>query len=304
MEDVSKEQADIVATLKARHQVLSTISLTVLQRFAQAEPEHAPHPDAYAHETHSFHTQAPPAARAPSEAARPHRAAGDDAESKAARKPRPKAQPTSTPSAHATIAKKKQVAKPKRVVTKWTPEMDRVIRKSLAKFGWACWSLIAASGKLPLQYTRKMISSRARTIGLTREMFDARKHANNTVHPPHNTDSAVGHTAHDDNVLMIPVASAANNSQHVGGASRPTIHLASPSAHTPAPRPAAPTPAPAPAALPAGRPAAAETTIAPASITAATQAAAAAFASTSVASAADLSGVRPPDRTHQASHIS
>lgn len=65
-------------------------------------------------------------------------------------------------------------AKPKRArrfVTNWTPEMDKVVRKALSKHGWGCWSKIAQSGKLPKEYNSKLIANRARSIGLTKEMF-------------------------------------------------------------------------------------------------------------------------------------
>lgn len=59
----------------------------------------------------------------------------------------------------------------RRFVTNWTPDMDKVIRKALAKTGWGSWTRIVASGKLPKEYTAKMISNRAKSIGLTKQMF-------------------------------------------------------------------------------------------------------------------------------------
>ncbi|CAN8076508.1 unnamed protein product [Agarophyton chilense] len=59
----------------------------------------------------------------------------------------------------------------KRFVSNWTPDMDKIVRKSLSKFGWGCWARIAASGKLPKEYTAKMIANRAKSIGLTKNMF-------------------------------------------------------------------------------------------------------------------------------------
>lgn len=59
----------------------------------------------------------------------------------------------------------------RRFVTNWTPEMDKVVRKALAKYGWGCWSRIAQSGKLPKEYNAKLIANRAKSIGLTKEMF-------------------------------------------------------------------------------------------------------------------------------------
>lgn len=61
----------------------------------------------------------------------------------------------------------------KRTVANWTPEMDKVVKKGLEKHGWGAWSRIAASGKLPKEYTPKMISNRATSIGLTKDKFDA-----------------------------------------------------------------------------------------------------------------------------------
>lgn len=74
---------------------------------------------------------------------------------------------------------KRPVKKTKRFVTKWTAEMDKVLRRALAKHGWGCWTLIAQSGKLPPEYSRKMISNRAKSIGLTREMYDVPVHNDN-----------------------------------------------------------------------------------------------------------------------------
>jgi len=62
--------------------------------------------------------------------------------------------------------------KGRRFVANWTPEMDKALRKLLRKFGWGSWSRIAAAGKFPKEYTAKMISNRAKSIGLTRDMFD------------------------------------------------------------------------------------------------------------------------------------
>lgn len=59
----------------------------------------------------------------------------------------------------------------RRFVTNWTPEMDKVVRKALAKHGWGCWSRIAQSRKLPKEYNAKLIANRAKSIGLTKEMF-------------------------------------------------------------------------------------------------------------------------------------
>lgn len=59
----------------------------------------------------------------------------------------------------------------RRFVTNWTPEMDKVVRKALSKHGWGCWSRIAQSGKLPKEYNAKLIANRAKSIGLTKEMF-------------------------------------------------------------------------------------------------------------------------------------
>eukprot|EP00177_Eucheuma_denticulatum_P001916 GFKZ01003425.1.p1 GENE.GFKZ01003425.1~~GFKZ01003425.1.p1 ORF type:complete len:167 (-),score=22.93 GFKZ01003425.1:701-1201(-) len=59
----------------------------------------------------------------------------------------------------------------RRFVTNWTPEMDKIVRKSLAKYGWGSWTRIASSGKLPKEYSAKLIANRARAIGLTKQMF-------------------------------------------------------------------------------------------------------------------------------------
>lgn len=61
--------------------------------------------------------------------------------------------------------------RPRRFVTNWTEAMDKIIKKSLVKFGWGCWSKIAASGKLPKEYNSKIIANRAKSMGLTKDMF-------------------------------------------------------------------------------------------------------------------------------------
>ncbi|KAI0566007.1 Homeobox-like protein [Gracilaria domingensis] len=68
-------------------------------------------------------------------------------------------------------ARAKGAKRQKRFVSNWTPEMDKILRKSLSKFGWGCWARIAASGKLPKEYTAKMIANRAKSIGLNKNMF-------------------------------------------------------------------------------------------------------------------------------------
>lgn len=70
-----------------------------------------------------------------------------------------------------------RVEKPERKTTKarfvpnWTPEMDKVLRKSLRKWGWGSWTRIERSGKLPKEYTRKIIARRVKILGFSREQF-------------------------------------------------------------------------------------------------------------------------------------
>ena len=61
--------------------------------------------------------------------------------------------------------------RPRRFVTNWTEAMDKTIKKFLVKFGWGCWSKIATSGKLPKEYNSKIIANRAKSMGLTKDMF-------------------------------------------------------------------------------------------------------------------------------------
>lgn len=73
----------------------------------------------------------------------------------------------------ASSASKVTKRRGRRFVSNWTPEKDEVIRQSLIKYGWGAWTRIANSGKLPKEYTPKMISNRANSIGLTKETFAA-----------------------------------------------------------------------------------------------------------------------------------
>lgn len=88
----------------------------------------------------------------------------------------------SSPSSNPKIHKPNK--RQKRFVTNWTPQMDKIVRKSLAKFGWGCWSRIASCGKLPKQYTAKMIANRAKSIGLTKDMFGPSVASTRTTKPP------------------------------------------------------------------------------------------------------------------------
>lgn len=92
----------------------------------------------------------------------------------AANSSQPKAKDVSVTSRADTNSASKVTKPRRRFVSNWTPEMDLVIRKALTKYGWGAWTRIAQSGKLPKEYTPKMISNRANSIGLTKDMF-ARK---------------------------------------------------------------------------------------------------------------------------------
>lgn len=83
----------------------------------------------------------------------------------------PDSRPTKPNKSAATARVGKTTSKRQRFIANWTPQMDKVIRKALAKHGWGCWTKIALSGKLPQEYTPKMISNRARAIGLSRQSF-------------------------------------------------------------------------------------------------------------------------------------
>ena len=76
-----------------------------------------------------------------------------------------------------------RVEKPTRTrfVPNWTPEMDKILRKSMRKWGWGSWTRIERSGKLPKEYTSKIIARRVKALGFSREQFEqnaaAQKHA-------------------------------------------------------------------------------------------------------------------------------
>lgn len=53
---------------------------------------------------------------------------------------------------------------PLRRKANWNDDQDRVLRRCIRKWGWGCWKRIERSGKLPAEYTAKMISNRARTL--------------------------------------------------------------------------------------------------------------------------------------------
>lgn len=146
----------IVQILRARRQALSK----PLPTQVETPKKHQPQPDPFAHESHSFFISPLPLPTPPSPPSSPGSA---DAPADVP------AGPTDRPSS--PVRPPATVPRGRRAVANWTPEMDRAVRRALAKHGWGCWSKIASSGKLPEQYTRKMISNRAKALGLTREMF-------------------------------------------------------------------------------------------------------------------------------------
>jgi hypothetical protein len=48
----------------------------------------------------------------------------------------------------------------------WDDAQDRILRRCLRKWGWGCWKRIERSGRLPTEYTAKMIANRARALNL------------------------------------------------------------------------------------------------------------------------------------------
>ncbi|PXF47810.1 hypothetical protein BWQ96_02492 [Gracilariopsis chorda] len=140
----------VLAVLAARSQ-----ALRAPLPFSEPVSEHAPPPpalDPFSVESLSFFVHAP-SATAPSSQG-----------SSSLKRPAPNPSPSNDKSA-------KTAKRQKRFVSNWTPDMDKIVRKSLAKFGWGCWARIAASGKLPKEYTAKMIANRAKSIGLNKHMF-------------------------------------------------------------------------------------------------------------------------------------
>lgn len=67
------------------------------------------------------------------------------------------------------------IKKPEKTKTRflpnWTPQLDKMLRKCLRKFGWGSWTRMEQSGKFPKNYSRKILSRRALTLGYTKEMF-------------------------------------------------------------------------------------------------------------------------------------
>jgi hypothetical protein len=48
----------------------------------------------------------------------------------------------------------------------WDDAQDKILRRFLRKWGWGCWKRIERSGRLPSEYTAKMIANRARALSL------------------------------------------------------------------------------------------------------------------------------------------
>ncbi len=75
------------------------------------------------------------------------------------------------------------IKKPEKTKTRflpnWTPQLDKMLRKCLRKFGWGSWTRMEQSGKFPKNYSRKILSRRAISLGYTKEMFAAGESAKN-----------------------------------------------------------------------------------------------------------------------------
>lgn len=145
--------------LHARRKILASTPSTTPA--APSAPT-APQPDPFSFESHGFFLPSvlPSDSASPNSTNRnplsPHPHTARTFQSSAARRN------------NASKATKKRQ---RRFVTNWTPEMDKVVRKALAKYGWGSWTRIASSGKLPKEYNAKLIANRARAIGLTKQMF-------------------------------------------------------------------------------------------------------------------------------------
>jgi hypothetical protein len=48
----------------------------------------------------------------------------------------------------------------------WDDEQDRTLWRCIRKWGWGCWKRIERSGRLPSEYTAKMIANRAKVLNL------------------------------------------------------------------------------------------------------------------------------------------
>jgi hypothetical protein len=48
----------------------------------------------------------------------------------------------------------------------WDDEQDRTLRRCIRKWGWGCWKRIERSGRLPSEYTAKMIANHAKVLNL------------------------------------------------------------------------------------------------------------------------------------------
>lgn len=185
--------------LRARHRVLTTTVLATAP--IDRGGRHISQADAFHHESFSFLIPAvsrsgdgrplTPATAQPlsvEHSAREHTGVGmkrkannDDGQKLASGTPTAQERKQAVTSAEAAATEAAPIAltengggpskRGKRFVPKWSDETDRVLRKALTKHGWGCWKRIAESGKLVPQITPKMISNRAKALGLTRSMF-------------------------------------------------------------------------------------------------------------------------------------
>lgn len=147
--------------LQARRNVLSVPPPTILdvQPRLLSTQNSTPQPDSFSFESHGFYI--------------PSNSPSDNPlhQHQHSEKPAHSGTAASHPSTTGSKILKGYKKRAKRFVTNWTPEMDKVVRKCLAKYGWGSWTRIASSGKLPKEYNAKLIANRARAIGLTKEMF-------------------------------------------------------------------------------------------------------------------------------------
>lgn len=150
--------------LRARRTVLSKPPPTIsdAQRLLLAKRGSTPQSDSFSFESHGFYVPLNSAFDYTQNRSRRHENSEEPAGNGIA---------ASHPSAIGSKIAKNSRKRAKRFVTNWTPEMDKVVRKGLTKYGWGSWTRIALSGKLPKEYNAKLIANRARAIGLTKEMF-------------------------------------------------------------------------------------------------------------------------------------